>query len=162
MEDRGEAVVDRAKVDAKYSSPGLAVEPTIMSTASSNSSTPVHRQNRRRQILVSGGHSTVVPTPEGDPKRNRRPHPTARCRRKGHVARICREPFRFERACGTCGQYGHRMRYCIRNQPAPHAHVVFKCAESPLKTGGFSFHGIPASDSSTRIVPLASAPAGDR
>ena len=40
MEDRVEAVVDGAEVDAEYSSPGLAVEATIMSTASSNSSTP--------------------------------------------------------------------------------------------------------------------------
>ena len=47
-----------------------------------------------------------------------------RCGRKGHVARICRAPLRFEGTCGTCGQYGHRMRHCIRNQPAPHAHVV--------------------------------------
>ena len=46
MEDRGEAVVGRAEVDAAYSSPGLAVEATIMSTASSNSSTPVRCQNR--------------------------------------------------------------------------------------------------------------------
>ena len=27
-------------------------------------------------------------------------------------------PSRFEGICDTCGQYGHRMRYCIRNQPA--------------------------------------------
>ena len=47
-----------------------------------------------------------------------------RCGRKDHVARICRAPSRFEGICDTCGQYGHRMRYCIRNQPAPHAHVV--------------------------------------
>ena len=40
------------------------------------------------------------------------------------MARICRAPSRFERICDTCGQYGHRMRYCIRNQPAPNAHVV--------------------------------------
>ena len=46
MEDRGEAVVGRAEVDAAYSSPGLAVEATIMSTASSNSNTPVRRRNR--------------------------------------------------------------------------------------------------------------------
>ena len=47
-----------------------------------------------------------------------------RCGRKDHVANICRAPLRFEGTCGTCGQYGHRMHYCIRNQPAPHAHVV--------------------------------------
>ena len=46
MEDRGEAVVDRVEVDAEYSSPGLEVEATITSTASSNSSTPVRHQNR--------------------------------------------------------------------------------------------------------------------
>ena len=34
-----------------------------------------------------------------------------RCGRKGHVARICRAPSRLEGTCGTCGQYGHRMRY---------------------------------------------------
>ena len=45
-EDRAEAVVDRVEEDAEYSSPGLAVEVTITSTASSNSSTPVRRQNR--------------------------------------------------------------------------------------------------------------------
>ena len=78
MKDRGVAVVDRVEVDAD-SSPGLAVEATIMSTASSNSRTPVRRQNHWRQILVSGGPSTAVPTPEGGPKRNRRPRPTARC-----------------------------------------------------------------------------------
>ena len=45
MEDRGEAAGDRVEVDAEYSSPGLAVEATITSTASSNSSSPVRRQN---------------------------------------------------------------------------------------------------------------------
>ena len=40
------------------------------------------------------------------------------------MARICRAPSRFEGTCGTCGQYGHRLRYCIRNQPAPYAHVI--------------------------------------
>ena len=37
-----------------------------------------------------------------------------------------------------------------------------KCTESPLKTGGLSFDGIPASDSPTGTVALAPAPAGDR
>ena len=167
MEDRGEAVVDRAEVDTEYSSPGLAVEATIMSTASSHSSTPVHRQNRWRQILVSGPSDGGTnaggwPQEESTPSPNGSVPHCERCRRKGHVATICREPLRFEGTCGTCGQYGHRMRYCIQNQPAPHAYVVLKCAQSPLKTGWFSFHGIPASDSPTRIVPLATAPAGDR
>ena len=58
------------------------------------------------------------PSPDGS-----RPH-FERCGRKGHVARICRAPSRFEGICDTCGQYGHRMRYCIQSQPAPHAHVV--------------------------------------
>ena len=40
------------------------------------------------------------------------------------MARICRAPSRFEGICDTRGQYSHRMRYCIRNQPALHAHVV--------------------------------------
>ena len=79
MEDRGEAVVDRVEVDVEYSSPGLAMEATITSTASSNSSSPVRRQNHGRRMLDSGGHSTAVPTPEGGLKRNRRPRPTARC-----------------------------------------------------------------------------------
>ena len=58
------------------------------------------------------------PSPDGSV-----PH-CERCGRKDHVARICRAPSRFEGICDTCGQYGHRMRYCIRNQPAPHAHVI--------------------------------------
>ena len=40
------------------------------------------------------------------------------------MAGICRAPPRFEGTFGTCGQYGHWMRYCIQNQPSPHAHVV--------------------------------------
>ena len=62
------------------------------------------------------------PSPNGSPN-GWVPH-CERCGRKAHVARICRAQLRFEGTCGTCGQYGHRMRYCIRNQPAPHAHVV--------------------------------------
>ena len=58
------------------------------------------------------------PSPDGSV-----PH-CERRRRKGHVAKICSAPSRFEGICDTCGQYGHRMRYCIRNQPAPHSHVV--------------------------------------
>ena len=60
----------------------------------------------------------LPPSPNGSV-----PH-CEQCGRKGHVARTCRTPPRFEGICGTCGQYGHRMRYCIRNQPAPHVHVV--------------------------------------
>ena len=45
MEDRGEAVVDRVEVDVEHTIPGLAVEATTTSTASSNSSSPVRRQN---------------------------------------------------------------------------------------------------------------------
>ena len=37
-----------------------------------------------------------------------------------------------------------------------------KCTEPPLKTDGFSFHGIPASVSLAGTVPVALAPAGDR
>ena len=44
IEDRVEAVVDRVYLDVEYRSPGLAVEATIISTASSNSNTPVRRQ----------------------------------------------------------------------------------------------------------------------
>ena len=59
------------------------------------------------------------------------------CGRKGHMARICRAPLRFEGTCGFCGQYGHRMRHCIRNQPAPHAHVV----AAPIDGGGNGSYG---------------------
>ena len=37
-----------------------------------------------------------------------------------------------------------------------------ECTESPLKNGGFSFHGIPASDSPAGAAPLVPAPASDR
>ena len=37
-----------------------------------------------------------------------------------------------------------------------------KYTESPLKTGGFNFHGIPASNSPAGIVPLDPAPASNR
>ena len=66
------------------------------------------------------------PSPDGSV-----PH-CERCERKGHVARICRAPSQFEGICDTCGQYGHRMRYCIRNQPAPHAHIVAASPPPPL------------------------------
>ena len=71
------------------------------------------------------------PSPDGSG-----PH-CERCGRKGHVARICRAPSRFEETCGFCGQYGHRMRHCIRNQPAPHAHVV----AAPIDGGGNGSYG---------------------
>ena len=57
---------------------------------------------------------------------------------------ICRAPSRFEGICGTCGQYGHRMRYCIRNQPAPHAHVVAAPVAPPapyITTGAYGYGG---------------------
>ena len=66
------------------------------------------------------------------------------------MARICRAPSRFEGICDTCGQYGHRMRYCIRNQPAPHAHVVAASVAPPAPsapvfsappTGGSGYNG---------------------
>ena len=47
------------------------------------------------------------------------------------MARIGRAPSRFEGICDTCGQYGHRMRYCIRNQPSPHAQVVAAPVDPP-------------------------------
>ena len=53
------------------------------------------------------------------------------------MARICRAPLRFEGTCGFCGQYGHRMRHFIRNQPAPHAHVV----AAPIDGGGNGSYG---------------------
>ena len=36
--------------------------------------------------------------------------------------------------CDTCGQYGHQMRNCIRNQPAPHAHVVAAPVAPPARS----------------------------
>ena len=55
MEGRGEAVVDRVEVDVEYSSPVLAVEATITSTASSNSSnSPVHRQTTDGELWTRG------------------------------------------------------------------------------------------------------------
>ena len=85
------------------------------------------------------------PQEESPPSPNGSVPHCERCGRKGHVARTCRAPLRFEGTCGTCGQYGHRMRYCIRSQPAPHAHVVaapvvppapFSPAFSAPPTGG--------------------------
>ena len=84
------------------------------------------------------------PSPDGSG-----PH-CERCGRKSHVARICRAPSRFEGICNSCGQYGHRMRYCIRNQPAPHAHVVAapvapRAPSAPVfsapPTGGSGYNG---------------------
>ena len=84
------------------------------------------------------------PSPDGSG-----PH-CERCGRKRHVARICRAPSRFEGICNSCGQYGHRMRYCIRNQPAPHAHVVAapvppRAPSAPVfsapPTGGSGYNG---------------------
>ena len=37
-----------------------------------------HPRSPSKPLTASGGHSTAVPTPEGGPKRNRRPRPTAR------------------------------------------------------------------------------------
>ena len=85
-----------------------------------------------------------LPSPDGSG-----PH-CERCGRKGHVARICRAPSRFEGIYNSCGQYGHRMRYCIRNQPAPHAHVVAapvapRAPSAPVfsapPTGGSGYNG---------------------
>ena len=53
------------------------------------------------------------------------------------MARIFRAPLRFEGTCGFCGQHGHRMRHCIRNQPVPHAHVV----AAPIDGGGNGSYG---------------------
>ena len=84
------------------------------------------------------------PSPDGSG-----PH-CERCGRKGHVARICRAPSKFEGICDTCGQYDHRMRYCIRNQPAPHARVVAAPVAPPAPsapvfsappTGGSGYNG---------------------
>ena len=95
-----------------------------MSTASSNSSTPVTANFSLGGPFDGGTNAGGWPQEESPPSPDSsRPH-CERCGRKGHVARICRAPSRFEGICDTCGQYGHRMRYCIQNQPAPHAHVV--------------------------------------
>ena len=56
-----------------------------------------------------------------------------RCGRKDHMVRICRTPPpRFEGIYGTCGQYGHRIRYCNGNQPGPQAHIVAAPKPPPL------------------------------
>ena len=77
------------------------------------------------------------PQEESPPSSNGSVPHCERCGRKGHMARICRAPLRFEGTCGFCGQYGHRMRHCIRNQPAPHAHVV----AAPIDGGGNGSYG---------------------
>ena len=69
-----------------------------------------------------------------------------RCGRKGHVASICRAPSRFEGICDTCGQYDHRVRYCIQNQPAPHAHVV-AVPVAPLAPSAPAFSAPPTGGS---------------
>ena len=80
------------------------------------------------------------PSPDGSG-----PH-CERCGRKGHVARICRAPSRFEGICDTCGQYDHRMRYCIRNQSAPHAHIVAALVPPPALSAP-AFFAPPTGDS---------------
>ena len=77
------------------------------------------------------------PQEESPPSPNGSVPHCERCGRKGHMARICRAPLRFEGTCGFCGQYGHRMRHCIRNQLAPHAHVV----AAPIDGGGNGSYG---------------------
>ena len=77
------------------------------------------------------------PQEESPPSSNGSVPHCERCGRKGHMARICRAPLRFEGTCGFCGQYGHRMRHCIRNQPALHAHVV----AAPIDGGGNGSYG---------------------
>ena len=74
-----------------------------------------------------------------------------RCGQKGHVARICRALSRFEGIWGTCGQYGHRMRYCIRNQPAPHAHVI-AAPVAPTAPSSLAFSAPPTGGSGYNIT----------
>ena len=97
----------------------------------------------------------AVPTPEGGPKRNRRPRPTARGPTVNGAGERATWPGssghrRDSKGCDTCGQYGHRMRYCIQNQPAPHAHVVAAPVAPPPPsapvfsappTGGSGYNG---------------------
>ena len=130
------------------------------------------------------------PQEESPPSPNGSVPHCERCGRKGHVARICGAPSRFGGICGTCGQYGHRMRYCIRNQPAPCAHVVaapvapsapFAPAFSAPPTGGSGFNittgtygygggDVPYSggpydhgghgDANYKVVPVGQSPGG--
>ena len=67
------------------------------------------------------------------------------------MARICRAPPRFEGTCGTCGQYGHRMRYCIRNQPAPHAHLAAATVAPPAPSAP-AFSAPPTGGSGSNIT----------
>ena len=84
-----------------------------------------------------GSNAGGWPQEESPPSSNGSVPHCERCGRKGHMARICRAPLRFEGTCGFCGQYGHRMRHCIRNQPAPNAHVV----AAPIDAGGNGSYG---------------------
>ena len=87
------------------------------------------------------------------------PH-SERCGRKGHVAGICRAPSRFEGICGTCGQYGHWMRYCIRNQSSPHAHVPAAPVPSPVPSAP-AFSAPPTGGSGYSITTGAYGYGGD-
>ena len=94
------------------------------------------------------------PQDESPPSTNGSVHDCKRCGRKGYVARICRAPSSFEGIYGTCGQYGHRMRYCIQNQPAPHAHVVAAPIAPPTPSTP-AFSAPPAGGSGFNITTCA-------
>ena len=110
-------VVDRVEVDAEYPRP-----PPKPLTAKFGLGGP----------FDGGTNAGRCPQEESPPSPNGSVPHCERCGRRGHVARIWRAPSRFEGTCGTCGQYGHRMRYCIRDQPAPRAHVVTAPVAPPL------------------------------
>ena len=100
------------------------------------------------------------PQEESPPSPNGSVPHCERCGRKDHVARICRAPLRFEGTCGTCGQYGHRMRHCIRNQPAPHAHVIAApIAPPPPLLPPSPLPRLAAAMAPTAVVPTAVATA---
>ena len=119
MEDRGEAVEDWVEVDLEYSSPGLAVEeqPSPQPPAATKAA-PSAAKSLTANFGLGGPFDGGInaggwPQEESPPSPNGSVPHWERCGRKGHVARICRAPPRFEGICGICGQYGHRMRSCI-------------------------------------------------
>ena len=104
-----------------------------------------------RGAFDGGANAGGWPQEESPPSPNGSVPHCERCGRKGHVARICRAPPRFEGICGTCGQYGHWMRCGIRNQPAPRAHVVAAPVASPTPSAP-AFSAPPAGGSGHNIT----------
>ena len=56
--------------------------------------------------------------------------------RLGYMAQIVTTPQRFEGACNSCGQYGHRHHNCITNKYNTHAHANVINYPSGFNWGG--------------------------